>query len=279
MCFANWAAKGADLRSDRRASPAKVRKTFVTSGLKVAFFRRRFHRNGNARAAPGRPRNGWAFVSPYNDSAVGRGPRPRSAWRSRDRQHRSTMFFCCGRRRRPDRRGSRFISSRQNPGIRVIGCSPGRFQRPWPGRCGQGRIVEIPSEPTLVRRYRRAAIEENSLTFALCHDLVDHWIDVFGSRRSSRRCGLFHRRPSHAARRRSRCRDRPGRSEGRQEHGRQAGSVDRDLRRKHQPGYTQVGALRPSACSAHRFSCRWVCLYIESLQRGANRVGRREGHD
>jgi threonine dehydratase len=154
------------------ASPAKV-ENIRHFGAEVAFFgddsvETETHARGWAAT------HGWAFVSPYNDSAVVAGQGTLGIEIARQAGQVDNVFVAVG--------GGGLIGGialylkSVNPGIRVIGCSPaasnvmGRSVR-------AGRIVEMPSEPTLSDG-TAGGIEENSMTFALCRDLVDHWIDV-----------------------------------------------------------------------------------------------------
>ena len=154
------------------ASPAKV-ENIRHFGAEVAFFgddsiETETHARGWAAT------RGWAFVSPYNDSAVVAGQGTLGIEIARQAGQIDNVFVAVG--------GGGLIGGialylkSVNPGIRVIGCSPAA-SNVMAQSVRAGRIVEMPSEPTLSDG-TAGGVEDNSMTFALCRDLVDHWIDV-----------------------------------------------------------------------------------------------------
>jgi len=154
------------------ASPAKV-ENIRHFGAEVAFsgddsVATETHARGWA------TRHGWAFVSPYNDSAVVAGQGTLGIEIARQAAQIDSVFIAVG--------GGGLIGGialylkSVNPGIRIIGCSPSA-SNVMAQSVRAGRIVELPSELTLSDG-TAGGIEENSMTFALCRDLVDHWIDV-----------------------------------------------------------------------------------------------------
>jgi threonine dehydratase len=154
------------------ASPAKV-ENIRHFGAEVAFFgddsvATETHARGWAAA------HGWAFVSPYNDRAVVAGQGTLGIEIARQAAQIDSVFVAVG--------GGGLIGGiaiylkSVDPAIRVIGCSPAA-SNVMAQSVRAGRIVDLPSELTLSDG-TAGGIEENSLTFALCRDLVDHWIDV-----------------------------------------------------------------------------------------------------
>jgi threonine dehydratase len=154
------------------ASPAKV-ENIRHFGAEVAFFgddsiTTETHARGWAAT------HGWTFVSPYNDSAVVAGQGTLGIEIARQAAQIDSVFVAVG--------GGGLIGGialylkSVDPAIRVIGCSPAA-SNVMAQSVRAGRIVDLPSELTLSDG-TAGGIEENSLTFALCRDLVDHWIDV-----------------------------------------------------------------------------------------------------
>jgi threonine dehydratase len=154
------------------ASPAKV-ENIRHFGAEVAFFGDDYiETETHARAWAAT--HGWTFVSPYNDSAVVAGQGTLGMEIARQAAQIDNVFVAVG--------GGGLIGGialylkSVNPGIRVIGCSPAA-SNVMARSVRAGRIVEMPSEPTLSDG-TAGGVEHNSMTLALCRDLVDHWIDV-----------------------------------------------------------------------------------------------------
>ena len=155
------------------ASPTKV-ENIRHFGAEVAFFGDDFIET-ETHARVWAATRGWTFVSPYNDSAVVAGQGTLGIEIARQAGQIDSVFVAVG--------GGGLIGGialylkSVNPGIRVIGCSPAA-SNVMAQSVRAGRIVEMPSEPTLSDG-TAGGVEDNSMTFcASCRDLVDHWIDV-----------------------------------------------------------------------------------------------------
>lgn len=118
---------------------------------------------------------GLTFVSPYNDPAIvaGQGTLGLEAWRQAAGRI-DNVFVSVG--------GGGLIGGvalylkSMNPDIRIIGCSP--TASPVMARSVRaGRVLDLPSLPTLSDG-TAGSVEVDTITFALCRDYVDHWIEV-----------------------------------------------------------------------------------------------------
>ena len=244
------------------ASPAKV-ENIRHFGAEVVFFgedsiETETHARGWAAT------HGWAFVSPYNDSAVVAGQGTLGIEIARQAGQVDNVFVAVGGGGLIG--GIALLLKSVNPGVRIIGCSPAA-SNVMARSVRAGRIVSSCRRGHLVRRHggRRRGQFDDIRALSRSRRPLDR---RFGSR-DRRGNASFHRRPSHVARRGGRCRDRR-RSQGRQDmDGRPFG--DRDLRRQYQSGNTEVGALRPSDLFRASVLCRWIAVTLRVCNVGESR--------
>jgi threonine dehydratase len=122
-----------------------------------------------AAEAGGRP-----YVSPYNDPAVVAGQGTVGLELDEQLDSLDAVFVAVG--------GGGLIGGvaawlkERRPGVRVIGCSPAA-SAVMEASVRAGRILDLPSAPTLSDA-TSGGLEPGSLTFPLCRDLVDDWIQV-----------------------------------------------------------------------------------------------------
>ena len=155
-----------------QASPAKIAAMrrlgasvvlFGTDGLDTELEARRVAQDGEL-----------AYVSPYNDLAVVAGQGTVGVELQRQLEEIDTVIVAVG--------GGGLIGGiasylrRDNPSVRVSGAQPAN-SRVMAESVAAGHVVEIPSLPTLSDG-SAGGIESDALTFPLCRDLVDEWIDV-----------------------------------------------------------------------------------------------------
>ncbi|MGD9886293.1 threonine/serine dehydratase [Reyranella sp.] len=118
---------------------------------------------------------GLTFVSPYNDAAIvaGQGTLGLEAWRQAAGRI-DNVFVPVG--------GGGLIGGialylkSMKPDVRIVGCSPAA-SCVMAQSVRAGRILDLPSSPTLSDG-TAGGIEADTITFALCRDYVDHWIEV-----------------------------------------------------------------------------------------------------
>lgn len=115
------------------------------------------------------------FVSPYNDAAIvaGQGTLGLEALRQAAGRI-DNVFVSVGGGGLVG--GVALYLKSMNPDIRIIGCSPAA-SCVMAQSVRAGRILDLPSLPTLSDG-TAGGVEADTITFALCRDYVDHWIEV-----------------------------------------------------------------------------------------------------
>jgi threonine dehydratase len=114
------------------------------------------------------------YVSPYNDLAIVAGQGTVGVELGRQLEGIGSVIVAVG--------GGGLVGGiasylkRHNPAVRIIGAQPVN-SRVMAESVAAGRVVEIPSLPTLSDG-TAGGIEGDTVTFALCRDLVDEWVDV-----------------------------------------------------------------------------------------------------
>jgi len=114
------------------------------------------------------------YVPPYNDPQVVGGQGTIAVEMARQLNGIDVVFAALG--------GGGMISGiagylkAVNPGVRIVGCSPENSQVMIQS-VRAGRILDIPSLPT-ISDGTAGGVEEGSITFDLCRDLVDDYVTV-----------------------------------------------------------------------------------------------------
>ena len=114
------------------------------------------------------------YVSPYNDLAIVAGQGTVGVELGRQLEGVGAVIVAVG--------GGGLVGGiasylkRHNPAVRIIGAQPVN-SRVMAESVAAGRVVEIPSLTTLSDG-TAGGIEGDTVTFALCRDLVDEWVDV-----------------------------------------------------------------------------------------------------
>jgi len=117
---------------------------------------------------------GWLYVPPYNDPDVVAGQGTIAAELARQTGPIDNVFVSVG--------GGGLISGIAaymkgvSPQTRIIGCSPAA-SCVMARSVEAGKVLDLPSDETLSDG-TAGGIEPDTMTFPLCRDLVDHWIDV-----------------------------------------------------------------------------------------------------
>ena len=118
--------------------------------------------------------DGRCYVSPYNDVDVVAGQGSVGVELRRQLAWIHTVVVAVG--------GGGLIAGiaaylkHHDPNLRVIGAQPAN-SRVMTASVAAGHVVDIPSHPTLSDG-TAGGIEADSLTFPLCRDLVDEWVEV-----------------------------------------------------------------------------------------------------
>lgn len=118
--------------------------------------------------------NGMAYLSPYNDLQVIAGQGSCGVEIARQLSPVDAVFIAVG--------GGGLISGvgvflkSVNPGIEVVSCQPAA-SKVMTESVKAGRILEMPSEPTLSDG-TAGGIEEGAITFELCREVVDRYVVV-----------------------------------------------------------------------------------------------------
>lgn len=137
--------------------------SFGTDGLDTEIEARRLARES------GRP-----YISPYNDLTVVAGQGTVSVELRRQLAAVDAIVVAVG--------GGGLIGgiaadyTNVHPGTRIIGAQPER-SRVMAASVAAGHVVEMPSERTLSDG-TAGGVEHDAVTFALCRDMVDQWVDV-----------------------------------------------------------------------------------------------------
>jgi threonine dehydratase len=117
---------------------------------------------------------GKTFVSPYNDEHVIAGQGTIGIELARKIDQFDAVFIAVGGGGLIGGIAAYLKSAR--PGIKIVGCWP--EYSPVMLECLRaGRIIEVPEQPTLSES-TAGGVEENSLTFPLCRDLIDEYAVV-----------------------------------------------------------------------------------------------------
>ncbi len=117
---------------------------------------------------------GHAYVSPYNDLAVVAGQGTIGVELRRQLDGISAVVVAVG--------GGGLIGGvaadlkRHDGNVRIIGAQPAN-SRVMIESVRAGHVVDIPSQPTLSDG-TAGGVEPDSMTFPLCRDLVDEWVEV-----------------------------------------------------------------------------------------------------
>jgi threonine dehydratase len=115
-----------------------------------------------------------AYISPYNDIDVVAGQGTLGVELRRQLERIDTIVMAVG--------GGGLIGGvaadlkRHHPGVRIIGAQPAN-SRVMLESVRAGQVLDLPSEPTLSDG-TAGGVERDTVTFALCRDLVDEWIQV-----------------------------------------------------------------------------------------------------
>lgn len=117
---------------------------------------------------------GLAYVSPYNDQAVVAGQGTIGVELLRQVPDVDAIVVAVGGGGLIG--GIATILKRHRPGIRVVGAQPTN-SRVMAESVRAGHVLDLPSLPTLSDG-TAGGVERDSLTFALCRDLVDDWVTV-----------------------------------------------------------------------------------------------------
>ena len=117
---------------------------------------------------------GRTYVSPYNDPDVIAGQGTIGYELDRDLERLDAVVLSVGGGGLASGVGGYLRAVR--PGIRVIGCSPSR-SAVMHASLEAGRIVELPSEPTLSEA-TAGGVEPGAITFDLCRDAIDDFVLV-----------------------------------------------------------------------------------------------------
>lgn len=114
------------------------------------------------------------YISPYNDTSVIAGQGTLGVELRRQLERIDTVVVAVG--------GGGLIGGvaadvkHHNPAVRIIGAQPSN-SRVMMESVRAGRVLEMPSEPTLSDG-TAGGVEIDTVTFPLCRDLVDEWIEV-----------------------------------------------------------------------------------------------------
>jgi threonine dehydratase len=119
--------------------------------------------------------HGLTFVSPYNDPAIvaGQGTLGMEALRQAAGRI-DNVFVPVGGGGLAG--GVALYLKSMSPEIRIIGCSPAA-SCVMAQSVRAGKILDLPSSPTLSDG-TAGGVEAGAITFALCREHVDHWIEV-----------------------------------------------------------------------------------------------------
>ncbi len=115
-----------------------------------------------------------AYISPYNDAAVVAGQGTIGVELARQLETIDAIYVAVG--------GGGLISGiaaylkQYRPSIRIIGCQPANSDVMFQS-VQAGRLLDLPSLPTLSDG-TAGGVEEDAITFPLCRDLVDEWVNV-----------------------------------------------------------------------------------------------------
>jgi threonine dehydratase len=119
-------------------------------------------------------KTGRFYVSPYNDPMVVAGAGTVASETARQLERFDAVFVPVG--------GGGLMAGIAGylkiarPQVRIVGCLP--VNSPVMERCVRaGRVVDVPAGPTLADGVT-GPIDEGSITFPLCRDLVDEWVLV-----------------------------------------------------------------------------------------------------
>ncbi len=117
---------------------------------------------------------GRAYVSPYNDLAVVAGQGTIGVELLRQAPELDVVVVAVGGGGLIG--GIAAILKQRRPGIHVVGAQPAN-SRVMADSVRAGRVLDLPSLPTLSDG-TAGGVEQDTLTFAMCRDLVDEWIIV-----------------------------------------------------------------------------------------------------
>lgn len=118
--------------------------------------------------------HGMAYISPYNDSLVIAGQGSIAVELLRQKPDLDLVFIAVG--------GGGLIAGcaavlkTSNPDLQVIGCQP-RHSAVMMHSIAAGHILDMPSDVTLSDG-TAGGIEADAITFGLCRELVDAWVQV-----------------------------------------------------------------------------------------------------
>jgi len=116
-------------------------------------------------------KSGQVFISPYNDAQVIAGQGTIGVELARQLDRIDTVFVAVG--------GGGLIAGvaaylkSASPHTRIIGCWP-ENSRPLYECLRAGKIIEVPEEPT-ISESTAGGVEEGSITFTLCQQLIDDY--------------------------------------------------------------------------------------------------------
>jgi threonine dehydratase len=128
--------------------------------------------------------SGMQYVSPYNDLRIIAGQGTCGMEIIDDLPDIDVLYVAVG--------GGGLVSGvasvirEQRPSVRIIGCQP-QASAVMAHSVEAGRMLEEPSEPTLSDG-TAGGVEADSMTFALCRELVDEWVLVDEARIAAAMC-------------------------------------------------------------------------------------------
>jgi threonine dehydratase len=118
--------------------------------------------------------NGMQYVSPYNDPRIVAGQGTCGIEIIEELPDIDTLYIAVGGGGLVGGVGS--VIRARNPSVRIVGCQP-QASAVMAHSVAAGRVLDEPSEPTLSDG-TAGGIEEDSITFDLCRELVDEFVMV-----------------------------------------------------------------------------------------------------